>query len=151
MARGGAVVRGGGCCMGVGGWGGGGGARVDDTELEVRKTSVIACSLHKKLTGVLAIFGSVSKVEIAAHALKRTGVWGEWTESHETSPILVSMSVCTDRCTRARCARSRPNAISFYIYLLSILQNRCSITKGTHDTRRTRHANPCTLWCGVES
>eukprot|EP00964_Phaeocystis_antarctica_P057798 scaffold34231_cov76-Phaeocystis_antarctica.AAC.7 len=22
----------------------------------------------------------------------------------------------------------------------------CSITKGTHDTRRTRHANPCTLW-----
>ena len=27
----------------------------------------------------------------------------------------------------------------------------CSITKGTHDTRRTRHANPCTLWCGVES
>ena len=27
----------------------------------------------------------------------------------------------------------------------------CSITKGTHDTRRTRHANPFTLWCGVES
>ena len=27
----------------------------------------------------------------------------------------------------------------------------CSITQGTHDTRRTRHANPCTLWCGVES
>ena len=91
---------------------------MDDAELEVRTTSVIACSLHKKLTGVLRICGSVESLHTHTPR-ERARVTRDISDSR--------LHECMYGQVHARALRAISPQRNLLLYLFSILHYSCRL------------------------